>query len=167
LKAVEDGLGISGDSEIYGRFTMRTGANVDYELAYDSKNRVLLITMGRTVTKASAAAAQTAVQRFMEARGPYSIIADLSAIEEEDVPGYFVRSLAGAPSAIASGYWLILVAPQTQIYGLSRMFHLWRDEAANYKIVRTLEEGYALLAVKAEDFQVIGSLAEKAGGSAP
>ena len=135
---------------------------VDYELLIDPKDRVLLILMGRTVTKASAAAAQNAVRSFIAAQGPYSIIADLSAIEMEKVPGHFVRSLARVPSAIGSGEWLILVAPQTLIYGLSRMFHLWRDEAANHRIVRTLEEGYALLGVKAQDFRALGGTAEKA-----
>ena len=136
---------------------------MDYELFNDPKNRVLLILMGRTVTKASALAAQSAVQSFIAAEGPYSIIADLSAIEREEVPGHFVRSLARVPSAIASGEWLILVAPQTLVYGLSRMFHLWRDEAANHKIVRTLEEAYAWLGVKAQDFRAISASAEKAG----
>jgi hypothetical protein len=132
---------------------MTTSAHVDYELRYDPKDRVLLIHMGRTVTKASAAAAKTAVQRFIADEGPCSIIADLSAIEREEVPGKFVQSLAWAPSAIGSREWLILVAPQILIYGLSRMFHLWRDEAENHKIVRSLKEGYAFLGVEAEDFQ--------------
>jgi hypothetical protein len=144
---------------------MGTGANVDYELRYDPQDRILLIIMGQTVTKASASAAQDAVRRFIAAEGPCSIIADLSAIERQEVPGDFVQSLAWAPSAIAPGKWLILVAPQTLIYGLSRMFHLWRGEAASYTIVRTLEEGYASLGVSAQDFQVIGASAEKAGGS--
>lgn len=141
---------------------MSTGAPVDYELRYDPKDRVLLILMGGTVTKASAAAAQTAVQCFIADAGPCSIIADLSAIERAEVPGGFVQSLAWAPSAVPSGNWLVLIAPQTLIYGLSRMFHLWRGEAENHKIVRTLEEGYALLGVKAGDFEVIGAAAQTA-----
>jgi hypothetical protein len=138
---------------------------VDYELRYDPKDRVLLIYMGRAVTKATASAAQNAVQRFMAAVGPCSVIADLSGIEREKVPGHFVQSLAGIPSAIASGERLILVAPQTLMYGLSRMFHLWRGETPNCKIVRTLEEAYALLDLEPQDFQVIGGSAEEASGS--
>jgi hypothetical protein len=42
------------------------------------------------------------------------------------------------------------------------MFHLWRGEAENHKIVRTLEEGYALLGVEAEDFEFIGGTAQAA-----
>jgi hypothetical protein len=149
---------------VYRRFTIKEGAHVDYELAYNRKDRVLLIFMGRTVTKASAVAAQTAVRCFIAAQGPCSIIANLSGVEQEELPGSFVRSLARAPSAIASGEWLILVAPQTVMYGLCRMFHLWRGEAENHMIVRTLDEGYALLGVKPEDFQVVG-LAARAGSS--
>jgi hypothetical protein len=120
--------------------------------------------MGRTVTKASSSAALNAVHRFLAAEGPCSVIADLSAIEIERVPGYFVRSLAWTPSAITPGNLLILVAPQTVIYGLSRMFHLWRGEAASHKVVRTLEEGYALLGLEAPRPQVIGQSVATAGG---
>jgi hypothetical protein len=142
---------------------MKTGAQVDFELAYDPKNRVLLVFMGKTVTKASAVAAQNAARSFIEAEGPCSVIANLSGVEREELPGYWVRSLARTPSVVGSGRWLILVAPQPLMYGLCRMFHLWRDEAENHKIVRTLDEAYALLGVKPEDFQVVGGAAAKAG----
>jgi hypothetical protein len=145
-------------------FTIKAGTQVDYELAFHPKGRVLLIFMGSTVTKASAVAAQAAVRCFLAAEGPCSIIANLSGVEREELPGDFIRSLARTPSAIASGEWLILVAPQNVMYGLCRMFHLWRDEAENHKIVRTLDEGCALLGVKPEDFQVVG-FAATAGGS--
>lgn len=144
---------------------MKAGAHVDYELAYDPTGRVLLISMGRAVTKASATAAQTAVRCFIAAEGPCSVIANLSGVEREELPGHFVRSLAKTPSIITSGERLILVAPQTVIYGLCRMFHLWRGEAENHKIVRTLDEGYALLGVKPEDFQAVSAAAQKAGSA--
>jgi hypothetical protein len=68
------------------------------------------------------------------------------------------------PSAIAPGKWLVLVAPQTVIYGLSRMFHLWREEAAHYKIVRAVEEAYAWLGLEAPDFRAIEASVERVGG---
>ena len=137
---------------------------MDYDLQYDPKYRVLLIVMGRTVTKASALAAQNAVRRFMDVKGACSVIADLSAIEKEQVPGYFVRSLAWMPSAVPLGKTLILVAPQTVIYGLSRMFHLWRGGTGHYKVVHTVEEGYAVLGMETPDFQVIDFSVASVGG---
>jgi hypothetical protein len=131
------------------------GGDVDYNLRFDPKHRVLLVVMGRTITKAIASAAQNAVRHFMVAEGPCSVIADLSAIEREQVPGCFVRSLAWTPSATPAGRCLILVAPQTVIYGLSRMFQLWRGERARYKVVRTVDEGYELLDLDASDFRIV------------
>jgi hypothetical protein len=110
-------------------------------------------------------AAQNAVRRLMTTEGPSSVIADLSLIEIEQVPGYFVRSLAWTPSAIPPGKRLILVAPQPVIYGLSRMFHLWRGETSYYKIVRTREEAYELLDLEAPDFQVIDHAIASVTGS--
>jgi hypothetical protein len=130
-------------------------APVDYDLRFDAKLQALLVTLGRVATKASVLAAYDAVQHFIASEGPCSVIADLSGVEKETVPGYFVQSLASMPSLVPPEKWLILVAPQAVIYGLSRMFHSWRDEKANCKIVRTLNEGYALLGAEAPDFKPI------------
>jgi hypothetical protein len=135
----------------------------DYDLQFDRRHRVLRVAMGRAVTKATVLDAYAAVQRFLLSEGPCSVIADLSGIECERIPGDFVRSVASMPSAIPAENWLILIAPQAGIYGLSRMFHLWRDERANYRIVRTLEEGYMALALDAPEFQPVdGALSYRA-----
>ena len=139
---------------------------MDYDLQFDRKHRILVIVMGKTVTEGSSSAAQKAVRRFLASEGPCSIIADLSKIEIERVPGTFVRSLAWAPSMLAPGSCLILVAPQTVIYGLSRMFHLWRREAPSVRIVRTLEEGYTLLGLETPGSQAIDQLVASAGAPA-
>jgi hypothetical protein len=128
---------------------------VDYELQYDPKHRILLIVMGRTVTEASALAAYDAVHGFVAAEGPCSTIADLSLIESVKVTGYFIRCLALMPPAIAAGQQLILVAPGTLVYGLSRMFHLWRGETAAHEIVRSLGEAYASLGLEMPDFRAV------------
>jgi hypothetical protein len=134
---------------------------VDYDLRYDATHGVLLVAMGRSVTKASVLAAHLAVQRFMVSEGSCSVIADLSGVESEKISGHFVQSLASMPSVISPENLLILVAPQPVIYGLSRMFHLWRDEKENYKIVRTLEEGFALLGLEAPDFRAVGPVTNR------
>lgn len=128
---------------------------MDYDLQYDPTHRVLLILMGRVVTQASALAAYNAVRRFIATTGPCSAIADLSGIESVKVPGRFVQSLASMPRAIPAGNRLVLVAPQTVIYGLSRMFHLFRDETEDYAVVRTFDEACALLALATPDFRTV------------
>jgi hypothetical protein len=130
---------------------------MDYTLQFDPKHRVLLITLGKVVTEASASAAYAAVERFIAAEGPCSGIADLSAVERADVHGYFVRSLASRPRAIPAGMPLILVAPGIVVYGLSRMYQLLRDETEGYRIVHTREEAFALLSVEPRDFMAVST----------
>jgi len=139
---------------------------MNHYLQFDPKQRVLLITLGKVVTQESALAAYTAVVRFIAAEGPCSAIADLSAVESAEVPGHFVQSLAWMRRAIPAGNRLILVAPRLAIYGLSRMFQLWRDEMEGYQIVHTLEEAYTLLALETPDFKPVDPTAESTGTSA-
>ena len=62
-------------------------------LRFDRKHQVLLITFGKLATQASALATYSAVERFVAAEGPCSVIADLSLLEKVEVPGHFVRSM--------------------------------------------------------------------------
>src|SRR4029077_13476547 len=100
------------------------GPVVGCTLRFERKHQVLLITYGTVATPASALAAYSAVERFVTAEGPCSVLADLSSIE---VAGDFVRSLAWMPLVIPSGKQRIVVAPRAEVNGLSRMFQLYRD----------------------------------------
>jgi hypothetical protein len=64
---------------------------------------------------------------------------------------------------LAAGNLLILVAPQTLIYGLSRMFHLWRGEAPSHRVVRTMEEGYRLVGLETPGSEAIDQFVASAG----
>jgi hypothetical protein len=133
---------------------------MDYTLRFDSQHRVLLVTLGKVVTRVSALAAYIAVERFLAANGPCAEIADLSAVEKAEIPGSFVWSLARRPRAIFSGKPLILVAPKPVVYGLSRMFQIARDEeAGGYQVVHTFEEAIALLALETPDFRAVEEFA--------
>ena len=88
-----------------------SGAVVGSTLRFDRKHQVLLITFGKVATQASALATYAAVERFVAAEGPCSVIADLSTIEKVEVKGDFVRSIAWMPPAIPSGNPRVIVAP--------------------------------------------------------
>jgi hypothetical protein len=81
-----------------GREECRCGGGM--HLRFDRKHQVLLITLGKLATQASALATYSAVERFVAAEGPCSIIADLSLLEKVEVPGHFVRSMAWMPLVI-------------------------------------------------------------------
>lgn len=125
-------------------------------LQFDRKHHVLLVTYGKVATSASALTAYDSVERFVSSEGPCSVLADLSTIENVDVPGAFVRSLAWMPTVIPPGLQRVIVAPRGDVYGLSRMFQLYRDKmSSDIHVVRTLDEAYSLLKLESPEFEIV------------
>ena len=136
-------LRASGSSPVFG-----------CSLQFDRKHHVLLITYGKVATPASALTAYDSVEHFVSSEGPCSVLADLSNIETVDVPGDFIRSLAWMPTVLPSELQRVVVAPRGDVYGLSRMFQLYRDKiSSEVHVVRTLEEAYSLLGVESPAFE--------------
>lgn len=134
----------------------RASAVLGCTLRFDRKQQVLLITYGTVATHASALAAYTAVERFVAAEGPCSAIADLSAIEGIEVTADAVRSLAWTPPAIPAGKQCIIVAPRAGVYGISRMFQLYRGAMSiDVQVVHRLEEAYTLLGLESPHFEKV------------
>ena len=73
---------------------------MDYTLHVDPHHRVLLVTFGKIVTKASVLAAYTAIEQFMAAHGPHSGITDFSEVEKFDIKADFIWFLVTKPPAI-------------------------------------------------------------------
>ena len=129
---------------------------MDFSLQSDSEHRVLLVTLGKIVTEASALAAYAAVEQFIVAEGPHSGITDLSGVEKLNVSSDFIRCLAAKAPMIPDGMSRILVAPRTDLYGVSRMFQLLRDSRGSYlEVVRTLKEAFELLGIKSPHFRTV------------
>jgi hypothetical protein len=129
---------------------------VDFTLQSDPEHRVLLVTLGKIVTEASALAAYTAVEHFIVAEGPHSGITDLSGVENLNVSPDFIRFLAAKPPMIPDGMSRVAVAPRTDIYGISRMFQLLRDSRGSYlEVVHTLEEAFELLGIESPHFRTV------------
>jgi hypothetical protein len=127
-----------------------------YTLRFDRQHGVLLITFGKLATPASALAARGAVEHFPESEETCYLIADLSAVEKAEITGDFVRSLAWTPVVIPAAKQRVIVAPRPELYGLSRMFQLYRDAmATDIQVVRTLEEAEALLGLESPNFEVV------------
>ena len=125
-------------------------------LRFDRKHRVLLITFGKVASHASALATYVCVKRFVAAEGPCSVIADLSTIEKVEITGDFVRSMAWMPPVLPPGNQRVIVAPRAEVYGLSRMFQLYREAKSNdVQVVHTLEEAQVLLGLESPDFETV------------
>ena len=137
---------------------------MDYTLQADPEHQVLLVTLGKIVTEASALAAYTTVERFIAAQGPHSGITDLSGVEKLDVSTDFVWRLAAKPPMIPEGMSRIAVAPRPDIYGLSRMFQILRDNrGASLEVVRTLDEAFTLLGLVSPQFLTVASVSGTGG----
>ena len=96
------------------------------------------------------------MERFVAAEGPCSVIADLSTIEKVNVTGDFVRSMAWMPLVMTSEEQRVIVAPRAEVYGLSRMFQLYRDAmSSKFRVVHTLEEAHSLLGLESPDFETV------------
>jgi len=122
--------------------------SVEFGLEFDREQKVLLITMGTVVTEASALAAASAVRTFVASHDPWSVVADLTAVERIEASASFVRYLAARPPAIQSGRMVILVARRDETYGMSRMFQLLRRGAEDrFHVVHEMGEAYELLGV--------------------
>ena len=129
---------------------------MDYSLQVDSEHRVVLVTLGKVVTEESALAAYTAVEQFIAAQGPHSGITDLSEVEKLRVSATFVWLLAAKAPMIPDGMSRIAVAPRPDIYGMSRMFQILRDNKGGYlDVVGTLLEAFELLGLRSPQFRTI------------
>ena len=132
---------------------------VDYSLQSDPEHRVVLVTLGKTVTEESARAAYAAVERFIANQGPHSGITDLSGVVKLKVSAEFVRHLAAKPPMIPVGMSRIAVAPRLDIYGMSRMFQILREgQGAYLEVVHTLKEAFDLLGLQSPHFSPVTSI---------
>lgn len=83
---------------------------------------------------------------------PVISIADFSPVMSADISSDAVRQLAAAPP-LPTAAVRILVSPKDSVYGMARMFQILGEQTRpNFHIVRTMDEAYSLLQVKAPEF---------------
>ena len=129
---------------------------LEYALQFDFTHKVLLLTFGKTVTKAGLVAAYDAAEHFIAAEGPCRGIVDFSAVAQAKISPDFVRSISRRPPAFPPGMKRVFVAPTPLAYGLSRMYQILREDLArDLDVVHTLAEAYALLGLESVSFKTI------------
>jgi hypothetical protein len=88
----------------------------------------------------------------MENHGSISSITDFSEVTSFDVTAQGVNLLAANSPMVPDGYLRVVVAPQDEAYGMSRMFEMVGSLTRNrVDIVRTMEEAYVLAGIKKPD----------------
>jgi hypothetical protein len=119
----------------------------------DPKHRVLRITVTTTVTDEALKEIYQTIARLASQGGPYAAITDFSKVVDYPVSAEAIRYLAATAPAVPAGRPRVIVAPQPALYGLARMFELYRDSmGGQLQVVHSMDEAYDLLSVSPEDF---------------
>ena len=79
----------------------------------------------------------------------YAHIIDFSEVTSFNVSTSFLQDLAHRQPVFSPGAWQIIVAPQQNIYGLSRMTQTLREpQLPNIAVVKTIQEAYRILKIE-------------------
>jgi hypothetical protein len=127
---------------------------MDYRIDLDPTHQVLRVTVTAAVlTHDLGEDCYRSVARIASRGGPYAAIWDLSGVTSTTASTDQFRELASRAPAVPAGRTRVVVAKAPVIYGLSRMIELTRDSMGGQsQVVRSLEEAYAMLDVRPEDF---------------
>jgi hypothetical protein len=125
-----------------------------YLIDLDPEHRVLRATLTtRVLTEKRLTDVYRLLERTASQGGPYSAIMDLSKVKRSPVATEIVRNLAASNPAVPAGTPRVIVVKKGVGYGLARLFQLSRDSMdGQLHVVHSLDEAYALLGVKPEDF---------------
>ena len=126
-----------------------------FTFLFDHGHKVLLVKFGPALTKDALDAFVAAARDFAATWGNCSGIVDFSTVEKVDIDVAYLRAFGGT-TRIMRGSERILVAPQDHVFGMLRMYGLHQASLGDEPmVVRTLQEAYDLLGLKAPDFQPI------------
>ena len=127
---------------------------MDYQIDLDPTNSVIRLSVtAEIVTLELAEDIYIRLARITSRGGPYAAIFDLSGVRRSTIPADAIRSFALRAPAVPEGRTRVEVAKEPSVYGLARMFQLYRDSmGGQFQVVHTLEEAYGVVGVRPEDF---------------
>jgi hypothetical protein len=121
---------------------------------YPARQRDLVLArVGKTLSQSIYMDLYNAMKRYQHAKGPASMILDLSGVEHLAIGSSFVRSIADMEPAVPAGMARYVVAPQPALFGLARMVQTLRSlTCAPLEVVRSLGEAHGAFGVAGHDF---------------
>jgi len=124
-----------------------------YRLAFDAKNRILLVSVTGELTREDYLAGYEAIDRFIAAAGPCSAIIDFSAVERFALSPDFARDIGKMRPAVPVGMKRVVVAPQPAVYGTARLVATLREgTGGELTLTQSLPEALARLGIDLPDF---------------
>ena len=126
-----------------------------YHFEYDSANRILRIWFEGRVTDEILSEYYRVAPKYVALTDPVAGIVDFSAVTLFEVSPETIRELAKLPPMMPRPERpRFVIAPSAHIFGLARMFELHgQDTRPNLHVVRTAEEVWTMLGVKAPKFE--------------
>ena len=119
---------------------------MSYAISEEANGRVLMFAFFGVLTDAIALQAVQHALHYVDSHPPCAGIADFSQVTRFKVSAAIVTRLAASRPVIPATHMCIAVAPQDEVYGVSRMFQLRRGDIPNQiVIVRTMAEAWERL----------------------
>ena len=127
---------------------------MDFQVDLDPTQLVLRGTITAAIlTKELADDYYRTLSRVASRGGPCAAIFDLSVVTSTTMSHDAIKGLARRPPAVPAGRTRVIAAKEPHIYGLARMFQLFRDfMGGQFRVVRSMEDAYNLIGVRPEDF---------------
>jgi hypothetical protein len=124
---------------------------------FDQVNKILLLRVDGQLTDELLGEVYRAIRSYSIATDAAATIVDLSGVTKFVVSSEFVRRLAqGQPAMPNTERPRIVVAPQTDGFGLVRMFHLVGEQTRpKFSAVKTMDEALRTLQAENPEFKPI------------
>jgi hypothetical protein len=121
---------------------------------FDATHRVLLLRVEGQFTEELVRNNQASMRKYATATGAQAAIFDLSGVTEFVLSKKFIHILAREAPSMSATHPLIIVAPSTHGFGLSRMFQSLGDQTRPLlQVVRTMDEALSMLGIPSPQFE--------------
>jgi hypothetical protein len=126
-----------------------------YRFEFDAVNKILLARLEGRFTDELVAEYYEAAREYSTATDASMAITDLSSVTEFAVSPEFIRQLAHQePAMLDATRPRIVVAPQTHVFRLLRMFQITGESKRPLLTdVHTLDEAFAALGIQSSHFE--------------
>jgi hypothetical protein len=127
---------------------------MDYQVDLDPTHSVIRLTVtAEIVTLELADDCYKRLSVFASRGGPYAAIYDLSKAKSTTMSTDAVRVFARLRPSIPMGRKHVVVGREPVIFGLARVFQMCGESLGNqFDFVRSLDEAYAMVGARPEDF---------------
>ncbi len=134
-----------------------------YRFEFDRVNRILRASIEGAIADEEISIFRTDTAKLVGEAKPSSCIVDLSQTKQYDISSANIRVLGkSAPAVPGISILVVVVAPSTHMFGLTRMFQITSEETRPWlRVVKSSKEAYQLLRVESPSFEPVPEDAEE------